>query len=87
MIKGTELWQVNNNANNRLAVDSLRVARKIIWKKNCSKIKYFKYPWLLKLVLFVYSIYLFTYFSVTLSDIRLAGSVNKSFFTSYGDLH
>ena len=82
MIKRTELWQVNNNADNRLGVDSLRVARKIIWKKNC--------PWLLKLVLFVYFIYLFIYlsiFSVTFSDIRLANSVNKSFFTSYGDLH
>ena len=85
MIKGTELWQVNNNADNRLGVDSLRVARKIIWKKIAAK--YFKYPWLLKLILFVYFFYLFTYFSVTFSDVRLAGSVNKSFFTSYGDLH
>jgi len=33
MIKRTEIWRVNNNADNRLGVDSLRVARKIIWKK------------------------------------------------------
>ena len=57
MIKGTELWQVNNNADNRLGVDSLRVARKMTRKKIAAKC--FKYPWLVNLVLFVYLVYLF----------------------------